>query len=245
MVIGREVFAQGLKISVSVKIDSIAETYPIRNFICDSFTCIFQEDKFLFYEKSFRSANVDLSTGEVNFTIHLPPNKLLIENGRMISHNSLIDKMISMETSVTANPRLPFQLFKKFDVNKFEFTTETKNIVGIKCYKRSSVSSDGDSIIIWLQKDSGLSRLKSIFNLFFTQPPADPIMAITFRNFQLQQNLVDELSYQIYSFETGDYSKLFEELKNYKRVSQAEYIQELDAAMNAWMEKYNKEKGKN
>lgn len=244
MLIGRELFAQGSKVSVSVKIDSLAESFQLRNFICDSFTCIFQGDKFLFYEKSYRVGMIDLYTGEIIEVKHLPPDKILVERDRLISYNKFNNKMVSMESSRVANPRIPFQMFGKFSFQKFLFTEETKSVAGVLCKKGWSLGDTGDSTIIWVPKDTAINYLKSIFNFLFIKPPIIPVMEITFKNFRMTDAIVEELSYAIYAFEIGDFSRDFQGLRDYKRVTQEEFVLERDATVNAVYEQYKKEKGK-
>ena len=245
MLIGQELFAQGSRISVSVKIDPIAESYYLRNFICDSFTCVFQEDRFLFYEKSYRVGIMDMNTSEIIDVKHLPPDKILVERDREISHNKFNNKMVSMERSKVANVRMPFQMFGKFSFGEFLFTEETKIIAGVLCKKGWSLGDTGDSTIVWMPKDTTIKYLKTIFNHFFIKPPINPILEIRFKNFRMTEAIVEELSYSVYAFEIGDFSRDFQELNNYKRVTQGEYVMERDATVESVREQYKKEKGKN
>jgi len=241
--IGEKTYCQGYKISVAVKIDSVYESFYLRNLLCDTFICIFQDDKFLFYEKSLRLAKFDLYTGEILNTVHLPPNKILVGKGKMIFHSIFNSKMVSTETSAAFSSKIPLKLFNTLRFEQFVFTDETKNVGGVLCQKGSSPGPEGDTVIIWMVKDSVSNHTRSIFNLYFTKPPVVPIMEFTMRNFRKGEAIINELSYAIFAFEKGDFSKEFQELKNYMRVTEAEYMIEYNEAMKAVQEK--EEKGKN
>jgi hypothetical protein len=186
-----------------------------------------------------------LQTGEIIDVKHLPPDKILIEKDRLILHNKFNEKMLSMETNRFSNPRIPFQMFGRFKYSEFSFSDETKTLSGVFCKKGWSVGDTGDTTIIWIPKDTSFNSLKSIFNFLFVKPPKNPVLEIAFKNFRMTDAKVEELKYSVYSIETGDYTKTFQDLKTYQRVSQEEYMLQRDSVCNAVYEQYKKEKGNN
>lgn len=235
--------AQGSKNYVSVKFaDSTLMNFALQAVICDSFTCLMQSEKLLFYEKSYRSQLIELTTGELLETIHLPPRKHLIETDKVTTYYNLNDKLLSQQSPRAKLFQMPLLLLSKFKFEEFLFGQETKLVSGVLCNKGTSLGPDGDTTIIWVAKDSDTSNLKSIFNLYFINPPTQPILEFSIKNFQLGTAVAKELTYGIYSFEVGDFSKEFLTLNSYKPATQAEIDQEMKKISETQWEEYRKKK---
>ena len=227
-------FSQDSKNLVSVKVldsnavDSSFLNYLLKNIICDSFTFVLQKNRSLFYEKSLRLGNIELYSGQLTGTTHLPPVKFLIEGDKITPYYNLNDKLLFFELLKSKLYQFPLLMFKKFNIEEFLFTQESKLIAGKVCDKGYSLGPDGDTTIVWMQKGSDESKISTVFNLYFTKPPPSPIMEFSIRNFRMGDSILEELTYSIYNAEIGDFSKEFNDLKNYKRVSEAEINAEMD-----------------
>jgi len=223
------VLSQGSKNLVSVKVmDSSNVNYLLKTIICDSFTFVLQENKFLFYEKSLRLGNMDFYSGQQLGTTHLPPVKFLIEGDKITLHFNLNDKLLYYEPQNRKLYQFPLLLFKKFNIEEFSFTEESKLIAGKLCNKGYSVGPDGDTTIVWMQKSTDANKIGTIFNLYFSKPPPSAIMEFSIRNIRMGDAILEELTYSIYTAETGDFSKEFNELNTYKRVTEVEINAEMD-----------------
>jgi len=237
--------AQGSKNLVSVRFaDSALMNFYLQTAICDSFTCILQNEKLLFYENSYRSQAIDFSTGEVLGTNHLSPRKYLIDSDKVVTYYDINSKQLSQQISKSKLYQLPLLLLNKFKIEEFIFDDETKLVSGILCRRGISPGPDGDTAIIWMQKPTEMNNLKSIFNLYFISPPSQPILEYSIKNFHLGNAVVAELTYSIHSFQIGDFSKDFSTLLNYTPCTQEEVDAEM-AIINERLLEENRTRKKN